>query len=120
MKKFRYRFTLPMLLCVLLLLALTAGGFAWNLINALSLNEVGNGKFVSRFCFFRTEVKADSILQVTHFKKSDKLVVYFTDKKYVCVVIDPKQYEAFCAAVKAENPSAVINDRTDGDTEKPA
>ena len=84
MKKFRYRFTLPMLLCVLLLLALTAGGFAWNLINALSLNgleisrliscifvcvvsavlfllgigvlffsryEVGNGKFVSRFCF---------------------------------------------------------------------
>ena len=38
MKKFRYRFTLPMLLCVLLLLALTAGGFAWNLINALSLN----------------------------------------------------------------------------------
>ena len=153
MKKFRYRFTLPMLLCVLLLLALTAGGFAWNLINALSLNGleisrliscifvcvvsavlfllgigvlffsryvVGNGKFVSRFCFFRTEVKADSILQVTHFKKSDKLVVYFTDKKYVCVVIDPKQYEAFCAAVKAENPSAVINDRTDGDTEKPA
>lgn len=47
-------------------------------------------------------------------------MVYFTDKKYVCVVIDPKQYEAFCAAVKAENPSAVINDRTDGDTEKPA
>ena len=56
MKKFRYRFTLPMLLCVLLLLALTAGGFAWNLINALSLNGLEISRLMS--CIFVCVVSA--------------------------------------------------------------
>ena len=56
MKKFRYRFTLPMLLCVLLLLALTAGGFAWNLINALSLNGLEISRLIS--CIFVCVVSA--------------------------------------------------------------
>lgn len=153
MKIFRYRFTVPMLICIFVLLALAAGGFAWNVLNAIELGdlgamrlisyilvcaisaflfamgigllccsryEVGKGKFVTRFCFFRSQTAVENIVQVTHFKKTDKLVVYFSDGKYLCIVIHPKSYGDFCTALRLENPSVIFDDRSDSDSEKPA
>lgn len=153
MKTFRYRFTVPMLLCVFALLALSAGGFVWNVLNAIELGdlgtmrlisyilvcaislflfamgigllccsryEIGNGKFATRFCFFRSQTPVKNVVQITHFKKSDKLVVYFSDGKYLCVVIHPKSYDDFCTALRMENPSVLVDDRADDDSEKPA
>lgn len=61
------------------------------------------------FGFIRTKTKAEDILQVTHFLKSDKLVIYFKDAKYSVVVISPELYGEFVSALKRANPSIIYD-----------
>lgn len=68
-----------------------------------------NGCIYLRFGFVYTKTKAEDVVRITHFIKSDKLVIYFKDAKYSVVVIAPELYKEFISAVKALNPNVITD-----------
>ena len=49
------------------------------------------------FGFYTGKIKVKDVTAITHFKKSDTLVIYFLKDKYSVVVIEPKCYGEFTA-----------------------
>lgn len=47
------------------------------------------------FGFYTGKIKVKDVTGITHFKKSDTLVIYFLKDKYSVVVIEPKYYGEF-------------------------
>lgn len=77
--------------------------------------EVSNNCLIQRFGIIKTKIALEEIIQITHFKKSDKLVVYFKDEKYTVIVISPADYDQFIMAVRNSNPSVVYDTQIDGE-----
>ena len=65
------------------------------------------------FIYTKTDIK--DIVQITHFKKSDKLVLYFSDQKYSVIVISPTEYERFILELRKENPQIIYTSEIDGE-----
>lgn len=76
---------------------------------------IGNGKLRTRFGFISTATNVSDVVQITHFKKSDKLVVYFSDQKYSVIIIDRSEYDDFVLALRQLNPSIIYDSRIDGE-----
>lgn len=76
---------------------------------------IKNGDLLTFFGFFKSKTKISEIVQVTHFKKSDKLVLYFIDQKYTVVVISKEDYERFILALREVNRAIVYTSETDGE-----
>lgn len=76
---------------------------------------IKDGCIVQYFGFLKTKTPVKDIVEITHFKKSDKLVVYFCDKKYTVIVISPEYYEQFILAVRALNSAIVYDVKIDGE-----
>ena len=74
-----------------------------------------NKYFIQYFGLIKTKTPLDEIVQVTHFKKSNKLVAYFKDEKYTVIVIDPCFYSDFIIALRELNPSVVYDVQIDGE-----
>lgn len=73
-------------------------------------------KFLTiHFGFITTKSKISDIVAITHFKKSDKLVVYFADAKYSVVIIDKNLYDEFVFAVRDFNNKVLFNSQIDGE-----
>ena len=69
-------------------------------------------------CYFgliKTIYALEDIIAVTHFKKSNKLVIYFKDKKYTVIVISPESYGDFIGAIRSKNPQIVYDAKIDGE-----
>ena len=91
-------------------------------LTILVLSLMVYGKYVIKnnclyTCFgvFKNKTPIKEIIQITHFKKSDKLVMYFNDNKYTVVVIAKENYEQFVLAVREVNPSVIYNAKIDGE-----
>jgi hypothetical protein len=76
---------------------------------------VKNGQLYTQFGFISSKVKISDIVQITHFKKSDKLVAYFTDQKYTVIVIAPQDYDEFIKTLREINPQITYNAEIDGE-----
>ena len=61
------------------------------------------------FGFIPTKLKIDEIVQISHFKKSDKLVLYFIDTKYTVVVISPTLYDNFVKSIREKNDKIIFS-----------
>ena len=72
-------------------------------------------KLYSYFGFIRSAVSTDDIVQITHFKKSDKLVIYYKDAKYSVIIISPDKYEGFILALREENRNIIYDSQSDGE-----
>ena len=72
-------------------------------------------KLYSYFGFIRSTVSTDDIVQITHFKKSDKLVIYYKDAKYSVIIISPDKYEGFILALREENRNIIYDSHIDGE-----
>lgn len=72
---------------------------------------VKNGYLYTRFGFIFYKVKLSEIVQITHFKKSDKLVVYYTDQKFNVIVINQAEYERFVKTLRKENANIVYSNQ---------
>ena len=59
------------------------------------------------FAFYK--VKLSEIVQITHFKKSDKLVVYYSDQKFNVILIAPTEYERFVKVLREQNQNIVYS-----------
>lgn len=104
--------TIVYVLIVILNAALTALALS---VMLMSKYVIKDGKLHSYFGFIRTQVKIDDIVQITHFKKSDKLVIYYKDAKYTVILLSPKLYESFILSLREENRKILYDARTDGE-----
>ncbi len=66
-----------------------------------------------RFGLFVTKYKLSEISGITHFTKSDKLVIYFTDETYTVAVIKPTEYASFSGLLKGLNPQIILDTQLD-------
>ena len=64
---------------------------------------IKNGYLYTQFGFVFEKCKIEDVSDIVHHKKSDKLVVYFTDKKFTFIVVSPLEYERFIKAMRSEN-----------------
>lgn len=76
---------------------------------------VKNKMVCLHFGVFKIKTYLDDVSEITHFKKSDKLVMYFSDAKFAVVMIDKKDYDVFVLAVREQNPKIVYDVRIEGE-----
>ena len=76
---------------------------------------IKNGCLYSYFGLIFSKIKIEEISSVIHFKKSDKLVAYFTDDKYAVIVISPTEYDDFVKEIRTVNPKILFNTKIDGE-----
>ena len=50
---------------------------------------------ISHFGIISTKIELTNIVAITHFKKSNKLVIYLKDNKYSVIIISPSDYDDF-------------------------
>lgn len=67
------------------------------------------------FGLIHTKVDIKDVVQIIHFKKSNKLVVYFSDQKYSVIVISPAKYDEFVLELRQQNPLIVFDAEIDGE-----
>ncbi len=148
MKSFRFKYSTTVWVLLVLVLALSIAGCAWNVFNLVNYlwagafkitiyaliiavtlfltlfviavmlfgrYEIKNGTLTTRFGIVASTVKISSVVALTHFKKSDKLVAYFDDNKYVVIVIDRTEYEDFILALREINHAIVYSTQIDGE-----
>ena len=84
-------------------------------VMAYGVYRIKDGYLYTCFGFIVSKEKISSVVEITHFKKSDKLVVYFADEKYTVIVISPAQYESFILEMRKVNPKIMYDSRIDGE-----
>ncbi len=76
---------------------------------------VKDGNLIQYFGLLANKTPLSDIQSIIHFKKSDKLVVYFKDAKYTVIVIAPAEYDDFINCLRKNNPSIAYDTRIDGE-----
>ena len=76
---------------------------------------VKDGYLYTYFGFFKTKTPVNEITGITHFKKSNKLVVYFCTDEFTVIVIAPERYDDFILALREENKAIVYDAKIDGE-----
>jgi len=77
--------------------------------------KVIDGKLTVCFGFIKSSSKIEEVISITHFKISDKLVVYFSDSKFSVILIAKKDYENFILALREQKPTIYYSTKTDGE-----
>ena len=72
-------------------------------------------EIIQYFGFLKSKILLDDIIAITHFKKSNKLVMYFKDAKYTVIVISPSEYDDFVVSIRKINPSILFSSKIDGE-----
>ena len=92
------------------------------LLSMIVISVMVYGKYVIKedklytcFGFIRTKIDVQKITAIIHFKKSDKLVIYFEENKYAVVVISVAEYDNFVCALREVNPKILFNIKIDGE-----
>ena len=76
---------------------------------------IKNGSLTSYFGFAKTKFDICDVVQITLFKKSNKLVTYFSDSTYTVIVISPEEYSDFILAMREVNPKIIYDTQIDGE-----
>ena len=76
---------------------------------------IKNGYIITRFGLVFSRELIENVVQITHFKKSNKLVVYFKDDKYTVIIINESEYENFILAMREVNKKIIYDTKIDGE-----
>ncbi len=76
---------------------------------------IKNNKLFACFGVIKSVYNLDDAIEITLFKKSNKLVLYFKDATYTVVVIDPADYDEFVIAVREVNPQIIFDKKIEGE-----
>ena len=76
---------------------------------------IKDGYLYTYFGFVKNKTPVSEIVEVTKFKKSNKLVVYFSTEEYTVIVIAPEFYDEFVMAIRNANKSIVYDTRIEGE-----
>lgn len=148
MKKFNFKYSKSVLLLLVLVVVLSAGGCAWNIAYALQyvgLNTtkvvtsliicflcafltvfalsallygkyvIKNGYLICYFGFIKSKINIKEATEITHFKKSDKLVLYYSNDKYSVIVIGNELYEDFILSIRQVNSQIKYDVKIEGE-----
>lgn len=148
MKKFSFRYAGAVLVLLIIVVLLSAGGLVFNVFSLITFIKADtgkafsysvmvainlvltvfsvalllNGKYVFKkgclrcvFGFITVRIDVSQITEIVHFKKSDKLVIYYGDNKYGVIVISPDKYDEFIEELRKINPSVKYESRIDGE-----
>ena len=91
-----FNFVSKILFTLLSLLLITYG---ISLILACNY-KVNEKVIVFRIGLLRSKYEISKIIRITHFKKTDSLVVYFNDQTYTVIIISPNDFERFIKTVR--------------------
>ena len=100
-----------------LLLAIVTFGLAVFSISLLVYGRyvIKNGYLYTYFGFIRSKINISDIVCITHFKKSNKLVIYLKEQAYSVIVIPPDKYDPFVVALKKQNIEILYDTKIDGE-----
>ncbi len=70
---------------------------------------------IQNFGLIKTKISLKQIIEITHFKKSNKLVIYFSDEKYTVAVISPESYNNFVMCLREFAPEIIYDVQIDGE-----
>ena len=70
---------------------------------------------ICRFGIIKTVYDVNAVVEITHFKKSDKLVMYFKDATYTVIVIAKSEYEDFILSLRKINREIIYDTRIEGE-----
>lgn len=76
---------------------------------------IKNGFLYSFFGLVKSKIEIKKIVEIVHFKKSDKLVVYLDNNDYTVIVISPELYNDFVLAIRNENSSIKFDIKIEGE-----
>lgn len=76
---------------------------------------IKDGLLISHLGLIRSKFEIKDITEITHFKKSDKLVVYYDKDSYIVISISPEFYEKFILAIREYNKSIIYDQRIEGE-----
>ncbi len=76
---------------------------------------IKDGYIYSWFGIIRTKTSFEEIVQITLFKKSNKLVMYYADAKYTVIIISPEKYDGFILALREQNKKIIYDAQIDGE-----
>ena len=76
---------------------------------------IKDGYLYTCFGFVKSKTPLTEVIEVTKFKKSNKLVVYFSTEEYTVIVISPEFYDDFVVALRNGNKSIVYDARIEGE-----
>ncbi len=65
------------------------------------------------FGFIRSKININDIVCITHFKKSDKLVIYLKEQSYSVIVISKDNYDKFVHALREQNAQILYDTKID-------
>lgn len=80
--------------------------------------EVTNKYLISRWGLIVNKTEVKTITTVTHFRITDKLVVYYNDQTYTVINIESKEYDRFVDALKKANKNIFYSLNTEDYGEK--
>ena len=76
---------------------------------------IKNGQLYTYFGFVRSKINIEDIVCITHFKKSDKLVIYLKEQSYSVIVISKDNYNNFVLALREQNREIFFDTKIDGE-----
>lgn len=68
-------------------------------------------KLILSFGFIKVIYEINEIIEINHFKKTDKLVVYFNNQKYTVILISSKNYDEFIKSVRQINRAILFDEK---------
>ncbi len=83
------------------------------LINSKYL--INNGYLYTYLGFICSKINISEIVAITHFKKSNKLVIYLKEQSYSVIVISPDKYDLFVLALREQNREIFFDTKIDGE-----
>ena len=107
----------PLKIITYSLLVLATGALFAIVIGVIFFGKytIKDGVLCMKLGFFKLKTPVNEIVEITLFKKSNKLVTYFSDSKYAVVLISPADYENFILALRSQNQQIVYSTRFDGE-----
>ena len=100
--------------CIIVVLSLLLFVFVLGVI-FYSRYVIKNGYLYTCFGFFKNKTPVTEVVEITKFKKSNKLVVYFSTEEYTVIVIPPELYDEFVMALRNANKKIIYDARIEGE-----
>ena len=77
--------------------------------------QVKKDKVLLYLGLFKSKYNIDEIVEFVHFKKSNKLVMYFKNAEYTVISVSPVFYEQFILSVRENKREIYYATKTDGE-----
>ncbi len=76
-------------------------------------------KLTIHYGIIKNEIALAAATEIVFYKKTEKLVLYYDEDKYVVILLKPEKHEEFIATCRAANENLRYDTRTSPDEDEP-